>query len=419
MAKKNSKRKTLIIDLADVHYYLRKDGIYQGYYDYSDVNGDKKRISKYGKTKEIVRDKFETDFQVFNSNEPKSAPKSIEKFSTFVFHWLNDVKRLTVRASSFEKLISTYNNYIQPYLKECLLSEITHAQLQQIINAAQSNGLSNGTIGKIKCFFTAVFSFALQEEYLEKNPALNLYIPKKTKDKNFFEVTNHRIFSSDDIAKMKYTAELKDENGMPKYKYGYIFLFMLNTGLRKGEMLALTWKDIDFEKNVVYIYKTVVYGDKKGYEEPNICLSEKGQIKHLNKVNFYVQNEPKTESSIRVVYLLPAAVEFLKKYKRYFAKEEDMFILPGKKQNSNSPLSASYFGNAFSQFKEAAGVQSKGTLHALRRTYATNLYNNNVNLKSISEIMGHSSTKVTEDIYVQIIDSESYDNNFINVQSIE
>jgi len=149
-----------------------------------------------------------------------------------------------------------------------------------------------------------------------------------------------------------------------------------------------------------------------------IVCDDKYNIVCSQKPKFYVQNEPKTFSSKRIVPLLPEAKEYLLKYKEQFYKSEDTFIIHSNNGNGLEPLTQSSFQHRFYVFKKAANVNTSASLHALRHTFATRLYRENIPLKYISAALGHSSTKITSDAYVNIYNMENYDNAFKNIYGI-
>lgn len=407
----------IMIQPEQIKYSNHPTGTIQGYYDYIDSFGNKKRISRYGKTKALVFNRFLNDFIVCD-DKYNIAHKGNACYKGFAMYWINSVKRYEIKPSSLEILLRTYNSYIDAYLGDVRLNNIERKDLQQVLNCAVKNGYTKSTVKKIKDFFTASFRYAMQEEWLEKNPAEYLTLPRvQTKTENPFLATkNKKIFSKEEIAAIKQTAAIKNYDGKLLYKYGYIFLFMLNTGIRVGEMLALKWKDVDFERNILYIYKTSAYGTNN--EDDFINIGSDGKLFHSKKPKFYVQDSPKTRASIRKVFLLPEAIQYLLEYKKYYDSGEEGYIVYPINGDGSQPITGSSFEHRFTVFKRAAGITSGVTIHSLRHTYATNLYYSNVNLKTISASMGHSSTKVTSDVYVNILNDETYDNCFVGIQGI-
>ena len=400
------------------------DNKWQANYEYYDVTGKRVRKCKKANNKNELLKKLKEQFRMLCADRETPECSADTLFRRFVLYWIENVKKKEVKPSYLEILLRTYNNHIEPELGNRILGSITRSDLQQVIYHTAEKGLSASTVKKVISFFYLIFKYACIERIIPDNPAVELNFPKKIvyhntikKPDDFFTI-GKKVFSSEEIEKFKRTAEIRLPNGGYLYKYGYIFLFMLNTGLRVGEVLALKWKDvvISEDKNYVCVYKTVAYGTENIEEQ--LYVNSKGQIVCSQKPKFYVQNEPKTFSSKRIVPLLPEAKEYLLKYKEQFYKSEDTFIIHSNNGNGLEPLTQSSFQHRFCVFKKAANVNTSASLHALRHTFATRLYRENIPLKYISAALGHSSTKITSDAYVNIYNMENYDNAFKNIYGI-
>jgi integrase len=140
------------------------------------------------------------------------------------------------------------------------------------------------------------------------------------------------------------------------------------TGMRKGEILALQWKDIDFDEDVIHVTKSVGHqGDR-----PFI-------------------KEPKTEAGTRIVPLLADLKEFLLTFKK---RRADHYIIS---DDGKTPLTNRRYLTLSKHFKEQTGVEC--TAHQLRHSFATIAFENDVDAKSIQEIIGHKQLSTTMDIY--------------------
>ena len=400
------------------------DNKWQANYEYYDAIGKRVRKCKKAKNKNELLKKLEEQFHLPRADMDTPECSADTTFRRFVLYWIENVKKKEVKPSSLEILLRTYNNHIEQELGNRILGSITRSDLLQVINHTAEKGLSASIVKKVISFFYLIFKYAYNARIISNNPAVELNLPKNIVYRNtinnpddFFNI-GKKVFSSEEIESFKRTAEIRFPDGSYLYKYGYIFLFMLNTGLRVGEMLALKWTDVILSenKNYVCVYKTIVYGTENINEQ--LYVNSKGQITRSQKPKYYVQNEPKTFSSKRIVPLLPEAKECLLKYKEQFYKSEDTFIVHSNNGNGSEPLTKSSFQHRFSAFKKAANVNTSASLHALRNTFATRLYKENIPIKYISAALGHSSTKITADAYVNIYNMENYDNAFQLIHEI-
>lgn len=154
-------------------------------------------------------------------------------------------------------------------------------------------------------------------------------------------------------------------------------LLSLYTGLRIGEICGLQWKDIDIKQGSLMVTKTV----------ERISLGN-GKTKVVVEL-------PKTESSIRKVYMPPFIIELLKTYK----DENEKYILSGKSKPTE-PRTLQY---RFEKILKSAGIREM-KFHSLRHTYATICIEKGVDIKTLSELLGHSDVKITLNTYVHSSD---------------
>ena len=159
---------------------------------------------------------------------------------------------------------------------------------------------------------------------------------------------------------------------------GYYELFLLDlaTGLRRGELMALQWDDLNFETGVLNVNKQVY------------------------QVNGELQfSEPKTKNSIRKIVLPPSVVEVLKEYKKT-VDSRWMFPSPVKE---DCPLTPGVVRKRLQLILEHAGCKHV-RFHDLRHTFATLALQNGMDVKTLSAMLGHVSAATTLDIYTHITD---------------
>ena len=281
------------------------------------------------------------------------------KFETIAYEWL-EYKKISVKES-------TYYNYmfiIEKYLKE----KYENKKIEELINFNDlvqelSQKLSSKTIRDIINVLKAIIKY-YEEEY-----GININYRKIRVLK--LEKSNIRILS--DKEKKKIEKYCLEENSLKSLG----IIVCLNTGLRVGEICALKWENIDLENKNLYVKKTLqrVY-DKK------------------NKTSNIIIDRPKTECSVRCIPINKKSYEILKSIKGKY-KDED-FFLTGEKYKFIEPRN---YQNTFKNILKKSKVKTI-KFHTLRHTFATNCIDVGMDIKALSEILGHSSVEITLNKYV-------------------
>lgn len=262
---------------------------------------------------------------------------------------------------------STYNNYkgyLNNHLKDCIgkkkLNDITSLDIQKLMHEKVNQGLSNQTVNHIIKFIGAVFQKMINDELMYKNPAARI---KKLK-------SNHKKFKVLTIEE----AELALKTAEEYFPDFYPMLFTaLYTGMREGELIALTWDKINWEKREIMV-------------DSNYSL---GEI-----------TTPKTKHSIRRIDMSDKLVEVLMKWKEEYPKSSLNLVFPNQVGNYNDPNNI--VKRRFYYVLDLAGVE-RIRFHDLRHTYASLLISQNVSPKYVQSQLGHGSIQITMDTYSHIM----------------
>ena len=161
----------------------------------------------------------------------------------------------------------------------------------------------------------------------------------------------------------------------------------LGTGMRIGEMFGLEWKNVDLDKKMLTVERTVV----------------------TTKSGILIQDSGKTKTSRRTI-LLPDSVCYMLKRLKLWQKVRDIrlgthystspWVLSNPHGKPRSP--SSFSGHDFKQLLDDAGIDRKFRIHDMRHTHATWLLESGVNIKAVSERLGHSSIRITLDTYAHV-----------------
>ena len=347
-------------------YKKRADGRYStqimlGYRD----NG--KRIVKtlYGRTIQELSKK-EVDFRNKLNNGMLLANENIT-VGEWADIWIKTFK-ISISHNTHVRYECIISKHIKPMIGYLPISKVKIHHIQGMINEL-SNTLSPSTIKKIKQVLHQIFEQAVRQQYIHLNPVDGIETPAlKQKER--------AIIPTNDV--MRITEFCKT------YKHGDLIMTLLYTGLRRGEILALTKNDIDMEKGYLTVNKAVEF------------IGEKPNIK-----------EPKTPKSNRYIPILDP----LKPYLTKLLENDSKWLFCDSDGNLYTKSSIEYLSRDFNKkYNEYINTGKKDselenvhfTLHQFRHTFCTLLYKAGVDLKTSQEIMGHSSVSVTLGIYTHL-----------------
>lgn len=373
---------------------------------------DGKQKSFYGKTEAEARRKIR-EFKKDYKNKPniQVAEKGTEIFGEYVYDWLLKHKYQKIKDSSFDILERVYFNQLNKYaISELKLNQLTIEIMQQYINEIDKR-YSHSILKKVIEIISPPLKLALIEGKISFNVLDFVSIPRK---KNIIDIDkdpNERFFYTDDevekivkVCMSNYGLEESIRNNR-RYRYAPAYVLLLNTGMRIGELICLTWNDIDFEKKTIRINKTLSTVKNRGnYDTDN------------KKVD--IITTPKTPNSNRYIPMNESSILILKELKERQKNEGvvSKFIVSTP---DGKMMSVRVMEQTFQRICEEYDIKSKG-LHALRHTFGSMLLSKGVDIKVISKVLGHSTVKFTYDRYIHIINNmEAQAINLLNVTSTD
>lgn len=358
----------------------RKDGTWTGRICLGTKENGKQNIKAvYGKTESEVKKKLkalQAEIIKYNSvNLPKLT------LSELLNDWKVTVKKYELKPSSYDRLEKTIDNNISPFIGYLQITSLTPQDIQLYINTLTDKGYSYSTIKKAYNALNAALKFAFERDYIRKTPCLGIKLPKQIQKAK----SDVEYFNDEEIAQIESSAISKYKTGRYKYKHGYAIIILLNAGMRVGELLALKWSNVDFNGGQIYVSET------------------RGQI--INRDNegdryVVVDRSTKTQSSCRYIPINNKTLEALLYFKQLAI--DSPYVMANSKGNVVT------YRNLFrvlSNILESNNI-SHGSLHTLRHTFATRLFRNGVDIKVISELLGHSDISITYDIYTHVIQEQ-------------
>ncbi len=347
---------------------------------------DGESLYLYGKTQAEVRSKLKA--KLFEIEQAKAAKVTnvLQADKTTVEQWartcLETYSAAGVRNSTYGGYVSIINNHLNGPLGKMKLADVTNAYIQDFIqkkarSASNPDGLGEKSLVNLKNYLSLIFNQAIKNGVLMRNPATGIKIPKAgTKETIALSIDEqHRL--------------LEAARNYPKHIM-FAVVFAIYTGCRKGEILGLQWKDVDFDESLIHISKQFTRQfnkDKTAENSTTLGVSE-----------------PKTKFSVRDIYMFESFAKEFKAYKermiqwksenRFTHSEED-FVFVGTK---NKPIEPRVFYRYYQEVMENAGIEG-ANFHTLRHTFATRCIENGMDILMVSRTLGHSNISTTLNKY--------------------
>lgn len=346
----------------------RKDGRWEGRYKkgYKDT-GAILYGSVYGSTYREVKEKLRSAMLNDSISTP-NLPSSEMTLEELLVLWQRS-NEVRLKGGTKNKYSNLINSHIIPALANRNVSTITTSEINSFLANKLDHGRVDGTGGlspsyvrSISLILSSVLNYAVNEEICR--PLKNkIYKPSVTK----------RELS---VLSLDSQRRLEEKIACHPCLTGLGIMISLYTGLRIGEICALTWNDIDFISNCIYVRHTV-----------SRIKSNAGKEKTL-----LILDEPKTQSSKRIIPISSPLLPILL-HGRGYAKSK--FVV-SEKESFVSPRT---YEARFHRFLTECHLENFN-YHTLRHTFATRCIEAGVDVKSLSEILGHSNVSITLNTYV-------------------
>ena len=356
----------------------RKDGTWQGAVTIGrDRNGKQKRKYFYGKTRNEVSKKLNTVINELN-NRTFIDNSTNPTMRVWLHTWLWEYKKNSIKAKTFEQYETMLRVHAMPNIGDIQVSNLKPEHLQKIYNNMYENGISARTIHILNTVLHGALKQAVKNNLASRNVTEAVSLPKsKAKEMRVLTLEEQKKF-------MKV---------LSADRMGNMYLFGLFTGLRRGELLALKWSDIDTERNIIRVERALSrvkdYGDTP------------------NKTKLVVE-EPKTAKSKRIIPIFDYLEEILDRQKQQQIKDKENSY--GLYEENNiifatelgKMIDPGNFSRKFYKLIKEAGLPHANP-HCLRHTFATRGLESGIDLKTMQELLGHSSILVTGDTYTHVL----------------
>jgi len=352
----------------------RSKGSWEIYLDAGRDPGTGRRLRHYetieGTKREAEQRLAELEVSIEKGTYIKSPRTLI--FGDYLAEWLRSHAELHCRPRTAEGYRHIINHYLIPALGRIRLSQLRPQHISNYCSAAVRRGLSNRTALHHYRLLHKALKDGMKLGLIGVNPCDGVDAPKPV-DKEM------KILLPDRVNKFLSVAQ---KAPWPCY---YLFYTLLFTGLRRSEALALTWGSIDLE----------------------LCILSVTQTLHKLSGGKYVIQPPKTRRSRRQIDMPPSLALLLRDYR---SEVETQRLLLGKSLTDNdfvfahpdgTPLDPSSITHVFVKMVRKAGLKLR--LHDLRHSYASIMLAAGINVKAISESLGHANIGITLDIYSHLL----------------
>ena len=345
--------------------YKRKDGRYEGRYVIGKTEkGQTKFGYVYGRKYTDVHNRLvmkKAEHVPFHPNIRQLPPITLRDW---IQRWLANEVILSVKESTYQTYLSQIQKHILPVLGSCYLHLLTPEIIRFFIAGLYEKHFSPNTVKGIFRLLCSALQNSVKNGLLLSNPCDQVHQPAVRR-------IHQRVLTTKE--QQMVLAKAQQLTHLP-------VLLALNTGMRLGEICALKWSDIDWEKRTINVSRTV----------QRIRLPE--QSASQAKTMLFI-SEPKSSCSLRSIPLNAVLEKRLRQSK--MNSQNDTFILTA----SNHLLDPRTVQRQFKRLTEEMGLEDVH-FHTLRHSFATRLIELGTDVKTVSVLLGHSSVQTTLDYYV-------------------
>lgn len=365
----------------------RNDGSY-----YFNLNGKKYVRAKRKDAENLYRDlKNNAQFEKLSKDVRKlTVAQMLEK-------WL-PTERGKIKADTFDRKEQIVNYQLIPYIGKIQVATLTSVDVQNLLNDLADDGYSYSTIKKAKDYLHQALDRSNILHKFEVSPFKDVVIPDYAPNTKKDDIV---FYTEDELNKIYETARLKHKwkgKMQSVYRLGASYEVLGRTGMRVGEMLALTWDDVDFKKSIIHVNKTRKTVKNRNKKTPTKTVD--------------VITTPKSKSSTREIPMSAKCKKAMKEL--YKVTGTFKYVLSTEK---GKPVTISNYYRTFQAILVRAGFDNYEVdgkivnkiygLHSLRHSFATLLINKKgAKIAVVSQLLGHSDISITINKYVHNDDED-------------
>ena len=341
----------------------------------------RRRAKCVGTSRELaeqVRRQLEAKFVLGDLSVIESPDNKKPNFNTYADGWLKDYARIECKTSTADGYEGVLNQYLRPRFGKKLLDEIRRDDVKALINDLIGNELSRNTIRNALCVIRSLFNYAIEEGLIESNPAARL--GRFTRSAKTAETKGIALTSYEVQQFLKAAQEICPE-------YYPLLLMAVRAGLRRGELVALLWGDIQLSGDDNDSERFILVQHNYVRREYTTTKSKKSRRVDLSR-------------ELRKVLLELRDKRLLEAYLNGKNDISDELVFPSPEGTILDP--DNLYHRVFLPVLAKARIR-KIRLHDLRHTFGSLLLQNGASIVYVKEQMGHSSIQVTVDTYGHLI----------------
>lgn len=357
----------------------RKDGLYQA--RYTDRFGDKKTI--YDSNLAELRKKFAI---AIAENENFTSVRQNIELDRWFDRWLDVYKKKSVRPDTLRSYTHVYKKSISPFLGKRNINSLVKSDIQQLIDIAADDNYKYERQAKIKIILSDMFERAIEDNLMTRNPTKGVKL-RATKE------INAKVLSIEQ--QMEFFEACKGTF------YENLYNVAVNTGLRPGELFALTTEDINFDEGYIDVNKTLVYQKylddtcKTFHTEPPKTRQSRRKVPMNSECRKYIERQLDLKSVV--------------KNKRPKEQNNYLFVT-----SFNTPINTQIYSDSIKAIVKQINLKREFgnefpafSGHTFRHTFATRCFESGINPKVVQAYLGHATLKMTMDLYTHVTDEKA------------
>lgn len=360
----------------------KPNGVYSA--RYVDRFGNRKEI--YDRNLAELKRKLKT--ALYDDVNGNSVVDNSITLSQWFKSWIEIHKYKVIRNNTKMYYTTIFTKHIEPTLGKKRLKDITQLNIKSLLKELDQKGYQYETKNKVRIMLLDMFDKAMIDNYVLKNPCKGIKLVRDSKK-------DMRVFSREEQTEFFECCK--------GTFYDNLFIVAVSTGLRQGEICALTWDDIDFDKKEISVTKTLLYQKLEGD----------------TKKEFHF-NPPKTKTSKRIVPISRQCELALKK--QYIQRNNIMAKKSAKPLEGfenllfttkyGTPICDQIIIDAIKKIVDELNLcrdeleQFEAfSMHCFRHTFATRCFEAGIQPKTVQSYLGHATLQMTMDLYTSVLEN--------------